>query len=467
MPRQRLLDVLWVSILIFYILMGVPLVPFHGDESTLIYTTRDYAYQFIDRDVSMLMYNGNPAINPMDQDLRILDGRVHKYLGGFFWHLAGYSADDLNTPWDWGGDWNYNIAAGHMPSEPILMLTRFASAVLMAAGVVAIFGVGMRVDGRITAYVASALYALNPALLLNGRRSMMEGSLMGFSMLTVLAALFLLTSQRHQAERGLVGEPTIRPYGLRLLFKALLLGLAAGLALSSKLTGVLVVGIVFGAVGLYALLCRDKRTLPLIGSLALASIVALLVFYAFNPLWWGDPIARAGLVAETRLNFIQNQIGFFDEYPTFRDQVAGFARQVIGGEPQFYEIAVWQEYIGDQISTYMSSIWAGFSLPVVLTLVLYAFGIWRLLRGEQRKQAERFVVGVWIVGITLALIVATPFEWQRYYLPVIPALCVLAGLGAEALWRGLRDRSKANQAQERHQQPAYEERLRRAESLED
>src|SRR6188474_1627692 len=93
---RRLLDVLWISLLIFYVLMGVPQVPFHGDESTLIYTTHDYAYQFIDRDLSMVTYNGNPAIDPMLQELRLLDGRVHKYLGGLFWHLAGYTVADLN-----------------------------------------------------------------------------------------------------------------------------------------------------------------------------------------------------------------------------------------------------------------------------------------------------------------------------------------------------------------------------------
>ena len=70
---------LYLGLLVIYILSGADLVPFHGDEATQIYMSRDYAYQFLERDLGKIYFNLNPA-NPAEQDLRLLNGTVSKYL---------------------------------------------------------------------------------------------------------------------------------------------------------------------------------------------------------------------------------------------------------------------------------------------------------------------------------------------------------------------------------------------------
>src|SRR5690606_15042710 len=119
-----------------------------------------------------------------------------------------------------------NQRTGHFPADDLLRAARWPSALLTAAGVVVMFALGREAGGRPAAYLASAYYALSPALLLNGRRAMMEGSLLFFSLLVVLAGVWFL-----------------RTYSWR---TALLMGVAGGLALASKHTALFAVTVVFG-----------------------------------------------------------------------------------------------------------------------------------------------------------------------------------------------------------------------------
>jgi hypothetical protein len=414
------IDFLWICALIAYILLGVPQTPFHGDESTLVYNTHDYAAQFIRRDMSVFEYaSGN--VNPMDADLMLLDGRVHKYLGGLFWHLAGYTEDDLNQPWLWGADMAFNQANGHVPSDGLLVITRLASAVLMAAGVPALFGIGLRLDGRMTAYAATLAYALAPALLLNGRRSMMEGALMGFTLLTVLSALLF-------AKRRDLGS-------------AMLLGLSGGMALASKHTGLLPFGLVVAGFGLGLMVeIFVRKSLPVqalwrnAALLVVSGLIAGGVFLAFNPAWWGDPLGTVREVATRRTTLLESQTAFYGGYAGFGERLRGFYGQAVLGEPQYYEASPdWQAYIGDEIAAYEASPWKGISLGIVALVILWPLGLWTLWQGIRSDTPEQrlvyWITTVWIVGICLAVIAVTPLEWQRYYLPAITALCLLTGLG--------------------------------------
>ena len=95
--RKRLPLITHYSLLItlfLYILAGTYLVPFHGDESTILYGTVDYAFQFINGDVQRLFYHPAPpdGESALLQELRMRNGSVSKYLGGFAWHISGYSA---------------------------------------------------------------------------------------------------------------------------------------------------------------------------------------------------------------------------------------------------------------------------------------------------------------------------------------------------------------------------------------
>ncbi|MBZ0297337.1 MAG: glycosyltransferase family 39 protein [Anaerolineae bacterium] len=400
-----------MAVLALYILAGTPLVPFHPDESTQIFMSHDYAYQFIERDLSKIRYS-DPPQRDTEQELRLLNGTINKYLIGLAWHLNGFNADDLNEQWDWGADWDYNLRAGHLPALDLLHVARWPSALLLAAGVIVIFALGWQLGGRPVAYFASLYYALNPALLLNGRRAMMEGSQIFFALLVVLAGVWF-----------------VRRYSWRAV---LLLGVAAGFALASKHTTVFTVAPVF-AICIVLILAR-RQTRPL-GKLFAAGVIGLAIFYALNPAWWGNPISRATTVLELRQDLLTTQTEVFGHYEHIVDQSAGFARQTLMNLTQYYEVSGWDALIGDQIAHYESSPWHGVSIGGsviggLVMLLLVGFGLLALWRHRHRQVVSgRWLIGGWALAVSVFTLVLTPLEWQRYYVPVYPALGLLAALG--------------------------------------
>ncbi len=431
MNRQKLWDVLWLTALVLYILAGITLVPFHGDEATLIYMSRDYAYQFMERDLERIAYSDTPA-SPTEQNLRLLNGTTHKYLYGLAWHAAGFSLEDLNEQWDWGMNWDDNERSGHIPSPDLLHTTRWPSALMLAGGVLVMFALGNAAGGRPTAYLASAYYALHPVLLLNGRRAMMEGGLLLFSLLVLLAGIWFLRNYSWRA--------------------ALALGVFSGLAIASKHTAVLTVGAVFFVCLLDALIGSIRQpgrehTYRAPAQLFVAGGLALLVFYLLNPAWWDDPVSRALVVVELRQNLLELQMEHFGRYADFADQVGGFMRQALIGWPQYYEVPAWSGYdtITAQIAAYESSPWRGVTVGgspfgALLLVALLALGLSALLRDSQRPLATRGLVGGWALVMIGSTLLLTPVEWQRYYVPVFPAFGLLAARGLVFLLEALRSR---------------------------
>jgi 4-amino-4-deoxy-L-arabinose transferase-like glycosyltransferase len=377
----------------------------------------------------------DPPVSATEQQLRLLNGTLNKYLIGFAWHLGGFSVGQINEQWDWGADWNYNQSSGHAPSAALLDVSRIPSALLLAAGVVVMFALGRALQGRPAAYLASLYYALNPALLLNGRRAMMEGSLTVFSLLAVLAGVWLAQKPR--------------------LWTALLLGVASGLALASKHTAVFTVIAVFGACALYPVLQwrTEKRRaagnnpgaqhvvpLRMYVTLLVSGVLALLVFYALNPAWWGDPVTRARQVLDLRADLLAGQTAAFGGYANFAGALGGFFRQTFVTLPQYYEIPAWGGSLADQIAAYEASPWKGISLGgsrfggIVIALLALA-GLWALAR---RRSAADWLVGLWALAMLASTALLTPIEWQRYYLPAYPAVGLLAATGLVWLYRRYR-----------------------------
>lgn len=423
---KRALDVIFLLGLAIFILAGTPLAPFHGDEATQIFMSRDFAYQYLLGQPERVRY-ANPPVSAQEQELRLLNGTVNKTVIGLAWSLAGFGPDDLNEQWDWGADWDYNWSTGHAPSRDLLVASRWPSSLFLIAGMLALFGLGWSLSGRSAAWLAALFYALHPVLLLNGRRAMMEGSLIAF---TALAALL--------AVRWLLGR------GSRAWLWAALFGLAAGLALASKHTALFAV-VPLGAAVLGWELVRLRndgaRALarPFL-QMMLAALIAGVVFYALNPAWWGDPLARAGDVLRLRNDLLAGQAAAFGGYAGPWEALRGGLRQIFAPVPQYYEVAGWGAWLAPEIAAYessgLSSLTAAWPLTLA-TLGLFALGVWTLGQRGPRPEA-RWIAAVWLLSALAAAFLFTPLEWQRYYLPVYPALVWVTSLGAARLW--LRER---------------------------
>jgi 4-amino-4-deoxy-L-arabinose transferase-like glycosyltransferase len=372
---------------------------------------------------------------------------------GFAWWLRGGTADTLSGDWDWGADWNYNVTTGRYPSPDLLIATRLPSALLLAAGVPLMFALGWLLGGRPAAWATAILFAVHPVLLLNGRRAMMEGSLIFFSLLTVCAALWF--SRR------------------RSWASALGLGVAGALTIASKHTGAAVVAAVFAGLGvclgvevilrwtngrdsLQAGKVRDaptgdpalvwtRRASPVLHDalkLLAAALLVLLVFFALNPAWWGgDPIEVGRTILAWRQELITAQAADHQGYRDTTTQLLGFAQMSFGGDPQYFEVTGWGEVpqIGDQIAAYETSPWGGLrwsSLAAAALLVLSMVGLFALLRDPKPMLAERLILLLW-AGVSILITFLSPLAWQRYYLPIYPPmllLAVYAPFGMRRVW---------------------------------
>ena len=180
-----------------------------------------------------------------------------------------------------------------------------------------------------------------------------------------------------------------------------------------------------------------------------AVVIALGVFYALNPAWWGDPLSAAGRSWRCA-PICFGADGSFGGYANLGDALGGFFRQVFVNSPQYYEIPAWGGYIAEPIARYESSIWHGVSIGGslvggVVLLVLMALGfaesmgrklaltqaVSDISTAQPRAETRSFrlVIVVWALAMLVTTALLTPLEWQRYYLPAYPAVGLLAALG--------------------------------------
>ena len=288
------------------------------------------------------------------------------------------------------------------------------SAVQLALAIITFFVMIRLILNRPTAYIATLYLTLNPAILLNGRRAMMEGSHLLFMMLVLLIGILLIRYRKWW------------------LF--ILLGIVSGLALSAKHPNAIIVALVFIACGSHLILQglrQIKQTIrpmmQFIGGLVISAILTLCVFYATNPTWWGDPLTRAVTVIELRSGLLYLQTEQFNSYFTASDQLGGLINFGFVAQPQYFEVPEWAQFsqITSQIEAYEQSIWSGIAIGGstiggFVLAILVGFGILHFARDTEIQPEFLWLILIWGIGIVIITYRVTPLEWQRYYLPIYP-----------------------------------------------
>ncbi|MBI1281196.1 MAG: phospholipid carrier-dependent glycosyltransferase [Anaerolineaceae bacterium] len=445
-----------MAALIVYAALGLKIAPFHGDEAMHIYTSTDYTTAFIDHQVQNLPVNPPYDIDG-DARLRLLNGSVMRYTVGFIMQLNGLTKQDLppRPGWDWGLHYADDVATGHMPMDALLTAGRTAALVYFALSIIAMFGIGWQFGGRWTAYIASALYTLNPIILVNGRRALVESALLGFGLLTIWVALQIaqkLTPPPAPLPAGKEGEP-IRSNGLWGWWIALII--TSALTLVSKYSGTIFVAGAFGGVFIVEVVrvFRVKRPFGnLISStlkLTVSGLLALVLTVALSPALWNNPISRV----QDLTQMLQEQVTIVvsilsPEAPTTIPQrVEGIITQPFMTPVAYFEQASWAEAkpVTDSIAAYESSPLSG--LPVnpitgILLTLLAAIGltatVWPRIRPYEAWSLSAVLI-VWLL-ITLLNLLINPLPWQRYYLPLIPIDTLLAAIGVMSIVKIIRQR---------------------------
>ncbi|MEP6987453.1 MAG: phospholipid carrier-dependent glycosyltransferase [Chloroflexota bacterium] len=441
-------DAVWLAALIIYAALGLKLAPFHGDEAMHIYTSKDYTTVFIDHKLQSLPVNPPYDIDS-DSRLRLLNGSVMRYTVGFIMQAEGLTKQDLppRPGWDWGLHYADDIASGHLPSEPVLMAGRTAALIYFALSIIAMFGIGWQFGGRWVAYIATALYALNPIILLNGRRALVEGAMLGFGLLAIWIALEI-ARRREKGAKGLWG------WWLALI-------VSSALALVSKYSGTIFVAGAFGGIFIaevvrvvrkptegnplrpYSSLVSSTLKLTASGLLALALVVAL------SPALWNDPVSRVRDLGQMLQEQVEIVVSILapNAPTTIPQRVEGIVTQPFLTPVAYFEQASWADAapVMASIATYEASPLSGIPVnPVIgiILTVLTGVGLvavfWSRLRPYESWAVSPVLV-IWLL-VTIANLLINPLPWQRYYLPLIPIDALLVAIGVMGIIKVVRQR---------------------------
>lgn len=405
--------------LALYVWLGAAYVPEHGDEYMLVHMAGDY-FNYWEGNFGSLAYTP-PLIPDTDAHLRLLNGTVTPIVIGFALDRAGYSASDLPGIYAWAMPQDWNIEQGNVPDRRMLLIARSALTLFTAASVFLIFGIVQVIGSNgIIGQFAAWIFALHPAILLNGRRAMMENALFFFSLLTVFFACILV--RRWASSRGTTAYPAM-------ISISVIIGISAALTIGSKHTGVIVVGACFTALIVAAFLFRRVGQTGYIG---LSMIIMIMTLFAINPAYWRNPVDTLSAMLNARSELLSRQTAVDPaRYDTLTDRVYGISAFVFTPQVQYYESATWDTpTIRDQIAAYENSGWTvnpgGLTEAVraVMTVIL-TLGF---VRGLSKLVRVAIVPLIWVFAACVYAF-TIPLAWGRYYLPVLLPVIVVVAFG--------------------------------------
>lgn len=442
-PRKRIADFAFLMALMLYILWGVPLVPAHGDEFMQMSLARDY-FSLNEGNFAALYYTP-PIERDTQQYLRILNGTVNQTAVGFLWRLSGRTAEQLPEIYAWAMPYSWNQENNRVPDSDALLVARWASVIFTALGVIPIFLLGWHLRLRSLAYPAALLYALHPVILMNGRRAMMEGSLLFFSLMSLYWLVALIVAEHSTTARGfMVRLPAWMRYGG--------LGLLLGFCLAAKHTGVVTAAAVLITVFIAAMV-RDKPyqwRRPLIWATVTSGLMAL-TFLLLTPAYWNRPVDALQATLSNRVELLSLQSEGDLRHATIIDRLVAIVQQPFLTPPQYSEAPNWAGVIEADIARYQASATNGFDWGMWIGIGLSGLavvGLWALIRDALRRDLIAWTILIWTAA-QFAAALTIPVNWQRYYLmlTIVGIILAAAGMGRLLVRREIQSAAPTLQGQ--------------------
>jgi len=397
-----------LAILSIFSLWGAPLIPFHPDESTQLFTSRDLDTLFSNpRSMSW-----DPEIEgDLRQRYRTLDAPLTRYVIGLGRSLLRLKA--LPIDWNWSYSWEENSNAGAVPDLKLLSIGRIAITIFLPFSLLLIYLIGKKLGGQITGIIAMLLLGSNALILLHTRRAMAEGIL-------VFAILFSVWA-------FLGGDK--RPY---------LAGLGMALAFNAKQSSLALLPI-----GLLAVSWQSEGYKFPLKKVISATIqylgIFILVTFILNPFLWRDPFGAAAASWANRQDLLERQVS--DTARLAPDQIldtpakrlAVMLVNIYLAPSSFSEVGNYQQQTGSAENIYLRI--PGHNLfrnPVAggILIVLTIFGLisalLQLTKLPMDKRRDLVLILLATTIQTAALLITIPLPWQRYIIPLVPFTCLWA-----------------------------------------
>jgi len=384
-------------------------VPFHPDESTQIYMSRDVNHILSDP-LQMAWLPGQP-LSP-ETRLRKLDAPLTRYLIGIGRTLSGTKGVEKN--WDWAKTWKENRRQGAFPDARTLWISRASITLLLPISLVFFYYFLTHISHKYTALFGVLLLGLHPLVLLHGRRAMAEGLIL----FGVCFFLFTLLFRKQH------------PW---------LVGLAFGLAFNAKQStlALLPAGII--AVSWIPKIRQNfakliKNTLQFLGA-------TILVTYLLNPILWKAPLRCMYESWQTRLAFTAQQISTISAQAPHRI-LDGFPQRMLSlvnnlylNQPSIADVGNYLAHTQQAADSYLNLpftslgrglIWGSILLTLTIIGLIYVIASFSSFKRSTKRSLILLVVSS--VSQAAALLIAVPLTWQRYVIPVLPYVIISISL---------------------------------------
>lgn len=406
--KFRILDFLFLGALIVFLFLGMNLVPLHGDEPMIITRSQDYQRVFLEGDITSVQA-GKPLDIESERYFRMLEGTVNHFVVGFTRQIFGNKNKLPPFPgWDFAVDYQTNLKSGFVPNPTLLTLARICSTIFLAASLFCLFYISKLISSRPAAYISTFIYATNSVLILDGRRAMLESTVLFFGLLNILIAIFISKYNKY--------------FNNKLFW--LMFCISAGLALASKHTGLIFVLSSFAIIFTSRLKDKNLHIKTLIKKLVFSFLLITAIFIALSPHIWKDPAGGLIEIIKTRRNVMEIQVN-----KIFNGRALNFGQRLF---LNFYEpfVAPLEELSGlkaavkEEFAVYSRSPFSGihsYLIGSLITLAAYCGLIWCITK----KIKTQLVV--WFLVIFVSLL-ANPVGFQRYYIPLIPVMSILAAV---------------------------------------
>jgi len=415
--RLFFVPILFVAYIV-WIALDVESVPFHPDESSLLYQSRDFE-SVLTEPLSLAWDSSNP--DDYDQTYRALNAPLTKYILGMGRRLAGYNADTVSTDWDWSKTWQENEATGALPADALLTASRLSVTLLLPFSLLLMYRIGVALRSRTMGYAAVFLFTTNALILLHNRRAMAEGVLTFGVCMAILGML--------EADR-----------------KPWLAGLGAALATLAKYSCAPLLLINFLACIWIPSHESPNRSRILRNILIYTTVVAITIFI-LSPIAWTDPIQAFTQIWNARQAFVERQVNtlralqpaqVLDSFPM---RTAVMLRHLYLSPLQFEEVGNYQTQIAPMIKVYMANplhnlfrkpLGAGVFLFLTLLGMVMGLRYLTLARDRQGKRKRALLLLATTLQL-VSLLIAIPLPYQRYWIPIVPFICLWAAYSIEEL----------------------------------
>lgn len=406
-----------------FLLATLPFVPFHPDEATYIFMSRDLD-RILESGTLSVCWRIGGGSDPLQVE-RERDCPLARYSIGLARIAGNLPATDSN--WDWNVDWEQNLEQGAVPSDDLLFLSRIPQTLMLFLAVLLMARIGGRLGGGAGAVSAGVLFGLNSQILLHARRAMSESALL-LGMILVVAVVL----EQKKAAGRLV----------RAIWMPLLVGAMLAFAVLAKYSGLLLAPVALAGMFIGTGETSSRRIF-LRGAVRCGVMVLgfLAVFLAFNPVFWCDPIGTLSAVVAERQRLLGEQASalrtaasalMLGSLPL---RLLAVLYELFFAPLAFWDIPNYAEMTAAAESAYLSlpfhSLTAG-GFGAVLSGLLFLFGMGVVTARSLRRgvHAGWRIAAIWFLAVFVGIIAGVPILWQRYYLPLIP---IGAAFGAVAI----------------------------------